>query len=357
MDFNTPEVVARRRRPSSARRRKIGYTFNWFYADAEHIAYFNSGNNPVRADRRQPRLPGRRRSTSGAAGTRTPGRRASPPSTRTRRPSTSPTSSTGTTSRRKAYRSSDDNAYSSTYRSVLLEDRVKQGIAGDKKMTLPQLIDAMEVAGTERPARVGRPAAGAAGDRQADATRRCATPSPSCAPGAATAASGATTTATASTSTRDAIRIMDAWWPRWVEAQFEPGAGRRTRSRRSPRRSRSTTRRTATQGLLVPGLLVRLREQGPAHRARRARAREVLARVLRHRCKRCRAALRRSLAAALKVPAERGVQRRPAVQGRRPVVLRRRPQRPIGGATQPLIHWINRPTYQQANEIQKRLPR
>ena len=29
---------------------KIGYTFNWFYADAEHIAYFNSGANPVRAE-------------------------------------------------------------------------------------------------------------------------------------------------------------------------------------------------------------------------------------------------------------------------------------------------------------------
>jgi hypothetical protein len=28
---------------------KIGYTFNWFYADADHIAYFNSGANPVRA--------------------------------------------------------------------------------------------------------------------------------------------------------------------------------------------------------------------------------------------------------------------------------------------------------------------
>ena len=27
---------------------------------------------------------------------------------------------------------------------------------------------------------------------------------------------------------------------------------------------------------------------------------------------------------------------------------------PIGGATQPLIHWINRPTYQQVIEIQSR---
>ena len=32
-------------------------------------------------------------------------------------------------------------------------------------------------------------------------------------------------------------------------------------------------------------------------------------------------------------------------------------QRPVGGATQPLIHWINRPTYQQANEIGKRVGR
>ena len=32
-------------------------------------------------------------------------------------------------------------------------------------------------------------------------------------------------------------------------------------------------------------------------------------------------------------------------------------QRPTGGASQSLIHWINRPTYQQANEIPRRLPR
>jgi hypothetical protein len=28
---------------------QIGYTFNWFYTDDKHIAYFNSGLNPVRA--------------------------------------------------------------------------------------------------------------------------------------------------------------------------------------------------------------------------------------------------------------------------------------------------------------------
>ena len=32
-------------------------------------------------------------------------------------------------------------------------------------------------------------------------------------------------------------------------------------------------------------------------------------------------------------------------------------QRPVGGATQPLINWINRPTYQQVTEIQGPAPR
>src|SRR5439155_6325058 len=47
MDFNDPAAV---HDPQSFERAaaKIGYTFNWFYTDPEHIAYFNSGNNPVR---------------------------------------------------------------------------------------------------------------------------------------------------------------------------------------------------------------------------------------------------------------------------------------------------------------------
>ncbi len=36
---------------------KIGYTFNWFYADDQHTAYFNSGQNPVRAPHTDPLFP------------------------------------------------------------------------------------------------------------------------------------------------------------------------------------------------------------------------------------------------------------------------------------------------------------
>ncbi|MGH3435279.1 MAG: penicillin acylase family protein [Sciscionella sp.] len=35
----------------------INYTFNWFYVDSRHTAYYNSGNNPVRAAGIDPNLP------------------------------------------------------------------------------------------------------------------------------------------------------------------------------------------------------------------------------------------------------------------------------------------------------------
>ena len=54
--FNDPDAI---RSPQDFQRAasKIGYTFNWFYIDAKHIAYFNSGNNPVRAKGTTGQLP------------------------------------------------------------------------------------------------------------------------------------------------------------------------------------------------------------------------------------------------------------------------------------------------------------
>jgi acyl-homoserine lactone acylase PvdQ len=36
---------------------RIGYTFNWFYADSRHVAYYDSGRDPVRAKGVDPNLP------------------------------------------------------------------------------------------------------------------------------------------------------------------------------------------------------------------------------------------------------------------------------------------------------------
>ena len=73
--------------------------------------------------------------------------------------------------------------------------------------------------------------------------------------------------------------------------------------------------------------------------------------------RRCRRALRRSLQAALAVPASElygGDEVCPTADQWCFDAIR---FSPVGGARQPLIHWVNRPTYQQANEIRRRLPR
>ena len=73
--------------------------------------------------------------------------------------------------------------------------------------------------------------------------------------------------------------------------------------------------------------------------------------------KRCRRALRGSLRAALSVPASELYGGDPKCPTADQWCFDAVSFRATGGATQPLIHWINRPTFQQANEIQARVPR
>ena len=75
------------------------------------------------------------------------------------------------------------------------------------------------------------------------------------------------------------------------------------------------------------------------------------------RLKRCRRALRRSLRAALAVPASEIYGGDPKCPTADQWCFDAVSFRATGGATQPLIHWINRPTFQQVNEIQARVPR
>ncbi len=48
-DFNRPSKM-RNVQDFQQAASKIGFTFNWLYTDNRDIGYFNSGNNPVRAD-------------------------------------------------------------------------------------------------------------------------------------------------------------------------------------------------------------------------------------------------------------------------------------------------------------------
>lgn len=359
MDFNTPEVV---RDHTSFQRAasKIGYTFNWFYADAEHIAYFNSGANPVRAARVSHDFPvaaehewqGWNPDTWQASLT---------PYERHPQAVDQPYFVNWNNKQARAYRSADANAFSSTYRSVLLEDRVKAGIAGRDKLSLPELIDAMELAGTgDLRAHADLPLALRIIGRPSDPALRDAV---------AKLRAWHRDGGLRRDHDRDgvyehseAIRIMDAWWPRWVEAQFKPALG-------------AAAFKTLTETVAIDnppnngGEHIGSAYQGSWYGYVSKDLRTTLGEKVRGRYSRsycgsrakCRRALRRSLREALEVPAS-------ALYGSDEVCAEEKDldpqwcfdavrQRPTGGATQPLIHWINRPTYQQVVEIPRRMPR
>jgi len=363
MNFNEPDKV---RDAASFQRAasKIGYTFNWFYADPEKIAYFNSGANPVRGRRVDHAFPVRARRSTEWKGW-DPDRHTATFSSFARHPQTIDQQYLISWNNRQAlgYAGPDENVFSSTYRSVLLEDPLRDKLRGGRKLTLPQVVDIMEVAGTgDLRAHavlplalriIGRPKDPAlreavnllrtwrrAGGRRIDGDRDGAY------------------------EQEDAIRIMDAWWPRWVRAEFQPRLGKA-----------AVDRLLATTPLdNAPnnhGDHLGSAYQGAWYGYVRKDLRTILHRKVKGRytmrycgggkLRRCRARLRASLKAALAVPASELYgddevckdEGQPGDQTCYDAVR----FRPVGGATQPLIPWINRPTYQQVNEIQSRVPR
>ncbi|MFR9800265.1 penicillin acylase family protein [Streptomyces sp. MS06] len=204
----------------------INYTFNWFYADSEHTAYHNSGDNPVRADGVDSDLPVWAR-----------------PAFEWR--DWDPADNTAAYTPPSAHPNSVDQDYyiswnnkqaagysaaswgdGSVHRGNLLDDRVKKLVAAGG-VTRVSLVRAMEEAGltdlraedvlpellkvvTSAPV-TDATAASAVADLQgwlSAGARRTET------------SAGSRTYADA-----DAIRILDAWWPLLVKAEFEPGLG------------------------------------------------------------------------------------------------------------------------------------
>jgi acyl-homoserine lactone acylase PvdQ len=361
LDFNDPAAV---HSPESFQQAasKIGYTFNWFYADPEHIAYFNSGANPVRAQGLDQDMPVR--------GTRANEWRGWDPATWTARftpfsehPQTIDQRYIVNWNNKQAhgFRGPDENVFSSVYRSQLLEDGLKAAIKGPRKLTLAGLIDVMEMAGsTDLRAHAVLPPALRIIGRPKDPALKAAV-----AELRAWLRDGGLRRDANRDGTyehTDAIRIMDAWWPLWLRAQFEPKLGRE-----------AFDRLTETVAIDNPpnnhGDHLGSAYQGPWFGYVKKDLRTVLHRKVKGayarrycgggRLSRCRAVLRRSLKAAAAVPATKLYSGDPVCKGRDgdQMCWDAIRFRPIGAATQPLIHWINRPTYQQAVSVQARVPR
>ncbi|MBV7695319.1 penicillin acylase family protein [Streptomyces sp. TRM70350] len=223
--LNDPDYVTG---PESFQRavQHINYTFNWFYADSEHTAYYNSGDNPVRASGVDAEFPVWAR-----------------PAYEWR--NWNPDTNTASYTAPSQHPNSIDQDYyiswnnkqaedytaapwgnGSVHRGNLLDDRVRK-LVGAGGVTRASLVKAMAEAGLA--------------DLRAEDVLPKLLKVINSAPVTDTTAAAAVSTLSAWVSAgslrtetsagakkyahADAIRILDAWWPLLVKAEFEPGLG------------------------------------------------------------------------------------------------------------------------------------
>jgi hypothetical protein len=232
--FDDPAAMRTPRRFFRAAYR-VGYTFNWFYANSHHIAYFNSGRNPRRAPDTDPLFPtwsihpwvgyrGRARLSPAAV------HEAVTPLTAHPHVIDQPFLTSWNNKQAPGYNdAATAQEFSSVYRSQLLNRAIEQyRRSTHDRITLVDLINAMGEAGTEdlRGVEVLPYALAVIGHPRGPATLVSAL-----AALRAWAASGAHRinrlhpAASGIYQQGLAVRIMDAWWPLWVRAEFGPVLG------------------------------------------------------------------------------------------------------------------------------------
>ncbi|MGW5054874.1 penicillin acylase family protein [Actinokineospora sp. NPDC004072] len=197
----------------------IGYTFNWFYADADDIAYYNSGNNPVRDPAVDPGMPVLANAGYDWAGWNPD----------TNRAAYTPYESHPQVVNQDYIISWNNNQAPGTaasglergavHRGDLLDSRVRALVA-EGGVTRVSLTQAMAEAAL----------ADLRAERVLPLLLRVIGSDPSVDPALRSlrdwlAAGGLRKANGRVYEHADAIRIMDAWWPLLVRAQFAPGLG------------------------------------------------------------------------------------------------------------------------------------
>jgi acyl-homoserine lactone acylase PvdQ len=363
--FNEPAVMRNPQEFFNAAY-KIGYTFNWFYADDKHIAYFNSGQNPVRAPSTDPLFPTWSkyawRGLNPSALT-TPASLTEQQTPQSAHPQVTDQEYLTSWNNKQAPGYNDaatGQEFSSVYRSQLLDNNIADYLKRDNhKLTLADLINAMGIAGTQDLRGV---------EVLPYALRVIGNPSD---PALATAvnelrawvASGAHRINRAHPGTSGdyeqtaAVRIMDAWWPLLVRAEFSSVLGPALLGQVESEFAINDEPGHGTSGAHL-GSSWDVGFYGVVQKDLRAVLHQHVAGPLNRifcgagSLAACRTALESSLSQAV---AETPAQVYPAdgVCAAGDQMCSDSVQfRAIGGITQPLIEWVNRPTFQQADEIQ-----
>ena len=344
---------------------KIGYTFNWLYADPKHIAYFDSGLNPVRAPHTNPLFPTWAadgwRGYNGAA-LMTPGTLLEQQTPQSAHPHVIDQSYLTSWNNKQAPGYGDGNTgqeFSSVLRSQLLDNNLNRYLAvGHGKLTLADVINAMGNAGTQDLRGVGvLPYALKVIGQPHDPTLAQAVTQLR-----AWVASGAHRINRQNPGTSgnyeqtDAVRIMDAWWPLLISADFQPVLGAKLLGEMENAFPINDQPGHGTSGAHL-GSSWDVGFYGIVQKdLRGALGQRVLGPLNRVYCgdgslKRCRAALETSLRAAIaESPAQVYPADKACAAGDQ-MCSDSIQFRAIGAITQPLIPWINRPTFQQADEL------
>jgi acyl-homoserine lactone acylase PvdQ len=352
---------------------QIGYTFNWFYTDDKHIAYFNSGQNPVRAPHTNPLFP-----SWGSyawqglhpAPQMTPASLTEQQTPQSAHPQTIDQSYITSWNNKQAPGYNDAATaqdYSSIYRSQLLDSNINAELAQNGgKLTLADLINAMAIAGTQdlRGVEVlpyaleiiGHPSDStlahvvdelqawvASGAHRINRERAGGDP------------------VSGNYDQADAVRIMDAWWPLLVEAQFGPILGSRLLSQIEADFPIDDVPGHGFGGAHV-GSAFDVGFYGIVQKDLRAvLGHKVTGPLNRVYCGggslvQCRAELESSLSRAIAQAPQQVYPADSVCSAGDQMCYDSIQFRPIGAVTEPLIEWINRPTFQQADEIQGHRP-
>ncbi len=344
---------------------KINFLFNWSYVDADHISYYMSGWMPQRAPGTSPDFP--------ILGTGQYDWKGYDPTTHTAdwlpfaaHPHTTDQDYLVSWNNKQAPRwaAADDQwGYSPIFRSQLIEDRIKADIAHRHKMNIAQLVQAMDEPATEDIRAVmllpiifkviGKPRAAkvrAALDelrlwQRAGGHRRDLTPRPPNQLG--------------HDQYTPAIEIMDAWWPKLLNAEFEPmlGAGA-LKAIETMNGFGDTSFSEGWYGYVSKDLRRVFglgRERGrysqaycgnlPGRHFRKAKLR-----------RRCRAALQASLAAAVPVD-PKALYGSTCPSDPEPACSDANTWTEVSAITIPPFPYQNRPTFQQVVTLTRRIPR
>ncbi|MEK6277529.1 MAG: penicillin acylase family protein [Actinomycetota bacterium] len=343
----------------------IGFTFNWLYADDENIAYLNSGWNPKRAKRTDSDLPiSSKFPWRGYQSDFLSGE--SPfPSKITgikRHPQIVNQNfiSSWNNKQAPAYHASDENwSYGPTYRSVTLDERIRKLIKGKRKASLPELIEAM----------IGAATVDLRGHTVLPYALKVMRSEPIANPALRNAVSQLSRWAKSGAhridSNRDgnyehadAIKLLDAWWEPLLRAEFQRRLGKGLFDAienvnlldDTPNLHLGSAYNGGWYVYANKDLRTLLAKQKGRRALRRIKGRDSRIYCGRGKLSRCRDALLDSLQSVLgKDPygqnANCGV-------GSRQMCFDAIEFRSTGGVTQPDMTWMNRPTFQQAVQIQ-----